>query len=107
MVPYISQLHSFLNTVGTKLNHADQLQIYEAVGYVISSMPTREASQTLRTFSTDVLARIHAIVNKSSVASKDELQSLTREYQISLVSSTIQDSCFKIIWNTLRLCYTW
>ncbi|GJJ13830.1 hypothetical protein Clacol_008087 [Clathrus columnatus] len=81
LVSYIPQLHSFLNTIGTKLNHEDQLQLYEAVAYVISSMPMREATQTLHTFCTGVLAKIHLIVNKPTLATKDELQTLSNSLE--------------------------
>jgi transportin-3 len=75
-VSYLPQLHSFLNTVGGKLNQDDTLQIYEAVAYVISSMSLTEAAQSLKTFSTDILSKIHAVVNKPTVATKEELQVL-------------------------------
>ncbi|KAF8508506.1 ARM repeat-containing protein [Gautieria morchelliformis] len=76
LVSYLPQLHSFLNTVGGKLNQDDTLQIYEAVAYVISSMSLEEAAQSLKTFSTDILSKIHTVVNKPTAATKEELQVL-------------------------------
>ena len=55
------------------------LQIYEAVAYVISSMPMEEAAQSLKTFSTDILSKIHAVLNKPAVATKDDLQLIIGE----------------------------
>ncbi|KAF8525095.1 ARM repeat-containing protein [Hysterangium stoloniferum] len=74
LVTFLPQLHSFLNSVGDKLNQEDRLQIYEAVGYVISCMPLEEAAQSLKTFCLDILAKIHIIVNKPTLATSDELQ---------------------------------
>ena len=66
--------------MGSKLNQEDTLQIYEAVAYVMSSMPMEEAAQSLKTFSTDILSKIHAIINKPTVATKDELQLLVSKH---------------------------
>ncbi|KAF8584964.1 ARM repeat-containing protein [Ramaria rubella] len=74
LVSFLPQLHSFLNGVGGKLNQEDTLQIYEAVAYVVSSMPLEEATQSLRSFSTDILAKIATVLNKTTAPTKDELQ---------------------------------
>lgn len=77
---FLPQLHEFLNTVGNKLNQDDKLQIYEAVAYVISSMPLEQAAQSLKTFSTDILSKIHAVLNKPTIATKEELQVIVGEH---------------------------
>ncbi|KAG8901213.1 Nuclear import receptor [Tulasnella sp. 403] len=73
LVPYLPQLHTFVQTMGPKLIQDDRLQVYEAIGYVITSMPMQEAGTTLRTFSLDLLAQVHSVVEKPS-AQKEELQ---------------------------------
>jgi len=76
MPPYLPQLHSFLATVGGKLLQEDRMRIYEAVAHVISAMPMAQAAQSLHTFSVDILGRMHTIVAKESLPTKQELSEL-------------------------------
>ena len=48
--------------------------MYEAIAFVISAMPMERASQTLREFSLEILAVIHAAATKPTPASKEELK---------------------------------
>ncbi|KIJ45201.1 hypothetical protein M422DRAFT_779110 [Sphaerobolus stellatus SS14] len=73
LVSALPQLHSFLNT-GAKLNQEDLIQIYEAVAWIISYLPTQEAAQWLKTFATDILGKVHAVVSKPADASKEDIQ---------------------------------
>lgn len=61
--------------MGSKLLQDDRLQVYEAIAYVITSMPMEEAGQTLRLFCLDLVTHIHGIVSKPT-AEKDELTSI-------------------------------
>lgn len=72
LVPYLPQLHTFVQTMGSKLVQDDRLQVYEAIAYVITSMPMEEAGQTLRLFSLDLITRIHEVTTKPT-ATKEEL----------------------------------
>ncbi|KAG9043201.1 Nuclear import receptor [Tulasnella sp. UAMH 9824] len=72
LVPYIPQLHTFVQSMGSKLLQDDRLQVYEAIAYVITSMPMEDAGQTLRLFSLDLVTHIHGIVSKPA-AEKEEL----------------------------------
>ncbi|KAI0936668.1 hypothetical protein AcV5_004749 [Taiwanofungus camphoratus] len=77
LVDFLPQLHTFLATMGSKLAQDDKVQVYEAIAYVISAMPMEQAAQSLRTFSLDILAQVHAIATKPSVATKEELQAVS------------------------------
>ena len=44
LVPYLPQLHTFVNTMGDKLGREDILEVCEAIGYVIASMPAADAA---------------------------------------------------------------
>ena len=79
LVEFLPQLHSFLATMGSKLVQDDKVQVYEAIAYVISAMPMEQAAQSLRTFSMDILGRVHALASKPA-ATKDELVAITRMY---------------------------
>lgn len=57
----------------------DKVQVYEAIAYVISAMPMEQAAQSLRTFSLDLLAQVHAISVKATPATKDELVAVCGE----------------------------
>ncbi|CCL98288.1 uncharacterized protein FIBRA_00282 [Fibroporia radiculosa] len=76
LIDVLPQLHTFLGTTGSKLAQDDKAQVFEAIAYVISAMPMEQAAQSLRTFSLDILAQVHAIANKSTVVTKDELQAV-------------------------------
>ncbi|KAF7347911.1 hypothetical protein MVEN_01549000 [Mycena venus] len=73
LVEFLPQLHTFLASTGAKLIQDDRGQVYEAIAYVISAMPMAQAAESLRTFSVDILAQIHAATNKPSIT-KQELE---------------------------------
>ncbi|RPD64848.1 ARM repeat-containing protein [Lentinus tigrinus ALCF2SS1-6] len=73
LVEFLPQLHSFLATMGNKLIQEDKVQVYEAIAYVISAMPMEQAAQSLRTFSLDILGRVHQMTVKTTPATKEEL----------------------------------
>ena len=77
LVEFLPQLHSFLASMGSKLAQDDKVQVYEAIAYVISAMPMEQAAQSLRTFSLDILGRVHGLAAKP-IATKEELVSITR-----------------------------
>lgn len=58
--------------------------MYEAIAFVISAMPMEQAAQTLREFSLDILALVHATANKATIATKDELKAATGTFLIRL-----------------------
>ncbi len=60
--------------MGSKLIQDDKIQVYEAIAYVITSMPMEEAGETLRLFTLDLITRVHAIAQKPT-ANKEELAS--------------------------------
>jgi transportin-3 len=73
LVDFLPTLHTFLSTTGSKLMQDDRRQVYEAIAYVISAMPMERAAESLRTFSLDILAQVHSIASKSTVATRQEL----------------------------------
>ena len=61
--------------MGPKLTQTDRLQIYEAIAHIISSMPMEIAASSLRTFSFELLEKIHAFNSKPiSSASKEDIK---------------------------------
>ncbi|TDL28505.1 ARM repeat-containing protein [Rickenella mellea] len=77
MVPYLPQLHSFITSAGLKLAQEDRMLVYEAVAYIISAMPMEQAAQSLRTFSVDVLSKVHVVTTKPTIATKQELREVS------------------------------
>ncbi|KAJ7900248.1 armadillo-type protein [Mycena olivaceomarginata] len=71
LVEFLPQLHTFLGATGAKLVQDDRRQVYEAIAYVISAMPMAQAAESLRTFSVDILARIHAATNKPNITKRE------------------------------------
>lgn len=72
LVAYMDQLHQFLVTVGPKLMQEDKVAIYEAVAWVISSMPMEESAATLRKFSIEILSTIATVVSQPTPPSSEE-----------------------------------
>lgn len=70
LVPYLDELYNFLATVGFKLLQEDKLAIYEAIGWIISSMPMDVAAATLRKFAIDIFAAIQLVSGDSQQSYK-------------------------------------
>jgi len=73
LVDFLPTLHSFLSGTGAKLVQDDRRQVYEAIAHVISAMPMERAAEFLRTFSLDILGKIHSVVSQRLPPSKEEL----------------------------------
>ncbi|CAG7850003.1 mRNA transport regulator MTR10 [Serendipita indica DSM 11827] len=82
LVPYLEQLYQFLATVGVKLMQEDKLAIYEAIGWIISSMPMEHAASTLRKFAIDIFATIQAVPGDSSVHNQAVIECLEQLEQL-------------------------
>lgn len=76
MIPFLPQLHSFLTSLDSKLIQDDRMHLYEAVAHVISAMPMEQAAQSLKSFSVDILSKIHVIMSKNTMPTKQEMQSI-------------------------------
>ena len=57
----------------------DRSEVYRAIAFVISAMPMASAGESLRTFSFDILAKVHAVTAKQAVT-KDEMQEVCGSY---------------------------
>lgn len=76
LVDFLPTLHTFLGTMGSKLAQDDRRQVYEAIAYVISAMPMERSAESLKTFSLDILAQVHAVANKHTMATQEEIHSV-------------------------------
>ena len=88
LVPFLPQLHAFITTVGDKLDQADMVEVCEAIGYVISIMPSEEAAPALRQFCEPLIARVQAVASSETEAHKPDLQRVAGwwlEYRVSEV----------------------
>jgi transportin-3 len=74
LVDFLPTLHTFLNTTGTKLVQDDRREVYTAIAYVISAMPMDRAAHSLRAFSADILAQVHALVGLTTPPSKEDIR---------------------------------
>jgi len=76
LTDFLPTLHTFLTTTGPKLVQDDRRQVYEAIAYVISAMPMNRAAESLKTFSLDILAQVHALAVRTippTVAEMEEV----------------------------------
>jgi transportin-3 len=62
--------------MGSKLVQDDRRQVYEAIAYVISAMPMERSAESLKTFSLDILAQVHAVTNKHTMATQEEIHNV-------------------------------
>jgi hypothetical protein len=79
LVPYLPQLHTFVNTMGDKLGREDILEVCEAIGYVIASMPAADAAPALQSFCEPLIQIAQAVADSPSEASKPDLQKVAGE----------------------------
>lgn len=79
LVEVLPTLRNFLHAVASNLLQDDRRKIYEAIAHVISAMPMEKAAESLKTFSLDILAIIHAVANKNGQVTKQELQAASGE----------------------------
>ena len=74
LVPFLPQLHAFTSTVGDKLDQADMVEVCEAIGYILSSMPAAQAAPALQQFCEPLIQRVQAVASSSTEAPKADLQ---------------------------------
>lgn len=74
LVPFLPQLHAFVSTVGSKLDQADMVEVCEAIGYVISSMPADAAAPALQQFCEPLIQRVQTVAAAPAEAQKPDLQ---------------------------------
>ncbi|GAA5979043.1 hypothetical protein JCM5350_004214 [Sporobolomyces pararoseus] len=74
LIPFLPQLHTFIQSVSTKLAAEDLLDLTAAIAHIIVAMPPNEIPQTLSTFAMPNLEVVHAIVQQPTPASRDELR---------------------------------
>ena len=82
LIPYIPQLHSFVMSIGVRLDQAHLLEICEAIGHVIASMPADDAAQTLQRFCEPLFQRLRTVAEASSEVPKADLQRAAGKYPI-------------------------
>jgi hypothetical protein len=95
LVPFLGQLHTFVTTVGDKLEQADMVEVSEAIGYVISSMPAEEGAGALQQFSQDLLQRVQAVAVEENpgkdglmkAAGKSRIRAHESELAVPLLTS--------------------
>ena len=83
LIPFLPQLHSFIASVGTKLDQQDLVEVWEAIGYVIASMPADQAAPVLRQFTEPLLGQVQVIVESPVEAQKADLQKAAGEWIVS------------------------
>ncbi|WWD05130.1 hypothetical protein V865_003202 [Kwoniella europaea PYCC6329] len=74
LVPFLPQLHTFINSVGDKLDQADMVEVCEAIGYIISSMPAELAASALKEFCQPLIQKIQSVAVAETEVDKPTLQ---------------------------------
>ncbi|ORX37045.1 armadillo-type protein [Kockovaella imperatae] len=74
LVPFLPQLFTFTTTAGDRLDQADMVEVCEAIGYIISSMPVEDGARALQQFCEPLIQRVQSVASASTEAPKAELQ---------------------------------
>lgn len=77
LIKHLSQLHTFLQAVSTKLGPEDLLDISAAIAHIIAAVPPSEAPETLTIFCMPLLEIVYNVSVKDGVAGKEDLRSAT------------------------------
>ncbi|BGP13168.1 hypothetical protein JCM10213_000252 [Rhodosporidiobolus nylandii] len=75
LVPFLPQLHTFIETVSPKLGGEDLLDLTAAIAHIIVAMPPADMPQTLSTFIMPNVELVHTLAAQEAPASKDQLRS--------------------------------
>ncbi|GAA5914269.1 hypothetical protein JCM6882_003675 [Rhodosporidiobolus microsporus] len=73
LVPFLPQLHTFIQNVSPKLGGEDLLDLTAAIAHIIVAMPPAEMPQTLSTFIMPNVELVHAVAAQDAPATKDQL----------------------------------
>lgn len=75
LVPYLPQLHLFLQTVTARIGAEDLLDLAAAMAHIIVVMPSGEQARALSSFVMPDVELVHALANKpAGTASKQDLR---------------------------------
>ncbi|KAJ9101702.1 hypothetical protein QFC21_003040 [Naganishia friedmannii] len=77
LVPYLGQLYTFITTAGTALDVEDRLEVAEAIGFVISTMPPNDAAEALQRFTQPLLQQVQTVTAGPLLSGKEDLTPLT------------------------------
>ncbi|KAE8269860.1 hypothetical protein A4X09_0g2469 [Tilletia walkeri] len=72
LVPFLPQLYEFFGTIDEQLGPDDLMAISEAVGHIISGMPTSDAIEPMQRFTGPILTKLQ--VAASSALERDQLR---------------------------------
>ncbi|KAM0788019.1 hypothetical protein ACM66B_006218 [Microbotryomycetes sp. NB124-2] len=76
LVGYLPQLHSFLQTVSTKLPAEDLLELSEAMAHIVTQVPMAERPQAVGMFVTPNIEVVHALTSSGTATSPPSKQEM-------------------------------
>ena len=74
LIPFLPQLHTFIQSVSTKLGPEDLLDLTAAIAHIIIAMRPNDIPQTLSTFAMPNLELVHSVSQQPTAASRDDLR---------------------------------
>lgn len=86
LIPYVPQLHAFMENVGSKLPSEDLTEVSTGIAYVISAMNSEQAVQALPLFCKPILDQVKTFAASQGQASKSDLNSLDGAFGRFLVA---------------------
>ena len=67
MIPYLPQLHTYLQDLDARLPPDDLLTISQGIAHIIAAMPTPDAIQSLTLFCNPLLEQVFRICSQPQV----------------------------------------
>ncbi|GAA5997066.1 mRNA transport regulator MTR10 [Rhodotorula paludigena] len=112
LVPFLPQLHTFIQSVSGKLNGDDLLDLSAAIAHILLAMPPSEIAAALSTFVMPNIELVHSVTVQEAPASKDQLSKATQALEcvdvyLSIIGSlpeALPASCAQTcqqIWTVL------
>lgn len=67
MIPYLPQLHTYLQDLANRLPPDDLLIISQGIAHIISAMPPQDAIQSLLLFCNPLLEQVFKVSSQANV----------------------------------------
>ncbi|KAJ8296639.1 hypothetical protein OF846_000989 [Rhodotorula toruloides] len=112
LVAFLPQLHTFIQTVSSKLKGEDLLDLSAAIAHILIAMPPSQIPSALSTFLMPNVEIVHALVSQDAPAAKDQIRKAVEALEridvylaiIGQVPDGLPDSCIATcqqVWSVM------
>ncbi|KAK4333544.1 mRNA transport regulator MTR10 [Rhodotorula toruloides] len=112
LVAFLPQLHTFIQTVSSKLKGEDLLDLCAAIAHILIAMPPSQIPSALSTFLMPNVEIVHALVSQDAPAAKDQIRKAVEALEridvylaiIGHIPDGLPDSCLATcqqVWSVM------